>query len=94
MVAVLPFTWALMVLAVVAGFVMIVAYWLDIQDRTDLRPNAKIGWSAAVLVFPISIPLFALVGGARWPTLLKVAAFIPAVALGLFLLFVFGVLGV
>lgn len=89
----LPFAWALMVFAVVGGFVMIVAYWLDIQDRTDLRPNAKIGWSAAVLVFPISIPLYALVGGPHWPPLLKAAAFIPAIALTLFLLFVFGVLG-
>jgi hypothetical protein len=90
---VLPFVWAFMVLAVVAGFVMIVAYWLDVQDRPDLTPNARIGWSAAVLVFPISIPVYALVGGPQWPPLLKVAAFIPGVALGLFLLFVFGVLG-
>jgi hypothetical protein len=90
---VLPFVWALMVLAVVGGFVMIVAYWLDIQDRADLRPRAKMGWSAGILVFPISIPLYALLGGAQWPPLLKIAAFIPAIALTLFLLFVFGVLG-
>ncbi|HET9497785.1 MAG TPA: hypothetical protein VFP83_05610 [Candidatus Limnocylindria bacterium] len=89
----LPFVWALMVLAVVGGFVMIVAYWLDVQDRVDLRPRARMGWSAGILVFPISIPLYALFGGAQWPTLLKVAAFIPALALVLFLLFVFGVLG-
>jgi hypothetical protein len=82
-----------MVFAVVGGFVMIVAYWLDVQDRPDLKPGARMGWSAGILVFPISIPLYALVGGAQWPTLLKVAAFIPAVALVLFLLFVFGVLG-
>lgn len=82
-----------MVLAVVGGFVMIVAYWLDVQDRVDLRPRARMGWSAGILVFPISIPLYALFGGAQWPTLLKVAAFIPALALVLFLLFVFGVLG-
>jgi hypothetical protein len=90
---VLPFVWALMVLAVVAGFVMIVAYWLDIQDRQDLTPNARIGWSAGILVFPISIPVYALFGGPRWPLLLKVAAFIPAIALTLFLLFVLGILG-
>ena len=46
-----------MVLAVVAGFVMIVAYWLDVQDRPDLSPRARMGWSAAVLVFPVSIPV-------------------------------------
>jgi uncharacterized membrane-anchored protein len=89
----LPFVWALMVLAVVAGFVMIVAYWLDIQDRTDLSSRARIGWSAAIIVFPISIPLYAFLGGGEWPPLLRVASFIPAVALLLFLGFVLGVLG-
>lgn len=89
----LPFVWALMVLAVVAGFVMIVAYWLDIQDRADLKPRAKIGWSAGIIVFPISIPLYASFGGGRWPPLLRVASLIPGVALGLFLLFVLGVVG-
>ncbi|RPH34967.1 MAG: hypothetical protein EHM90_05155 [Chloroflexi bacterium] len=89
----LPFVWALMVFAVVGGFVMIVAYWLDIQDRVDLKPRARMGWSAGILVFPISIPLYALFGGAQWPPLLKIAAFIPAIALTLFLLFMFGVLG-
>jgi len=89
----LPFVWAAMVLAVVAGFVMIVAYWLDIQDRSDLSAGAKMRWSAGILVFPISIPLYALVGGPQWPPLLKVTAFIPTVALLLFLLFVLGVLG-
>lgn len=88
----LPFLWALMVLAVVAGFVMIVAYWLDVQDRPDLTPRARMGWSAAVLVFPVSIPAYALAGGPGWPPLLKIGAFVPAVALILFLLFVFGVL--
>ena len=89
----LPFVWALMVLAVVAGFVMIVAYWLDIQDRADLTPRTRIGWSAGILVFPISIPLYAFAGGGKWPPLLRVASLIPAAALLLFLLFVIGVLG-
>ena len=89
----LPVVWAAMVLAVVAGFVMIVAYWLDIQDRTDLRPRARIAWSAGILVFPLSIPLYAFVGGGGWPPLLRAASLIPAAALTLFLLFVFGVLG-
>jgi hypothetical protein len=89
----LPFVWAAMVLAVVAGFVMIVAYWLDIQDRTDLRPRARIAWSAAILVFPVSIPLYAFIGGGAWPRLLRAASVIPAVALTLFALFFLGVLG-
>jgi hypothetical protein len=49
-------------------------------------------WSAGILIFPVTVPLYAFVGGGRWPTLLKVASFTPAVALTLFLLFVFGVL--
>jgi hypothetical protein len=89
----LPFVWALMVLAVVAGFVMIVAYWLDIQDRGDLHPRARIAWSAGIIAFPISIPLYAFFGGGRWPPLLRAASLIPGSALGLFLLFVLGVVG-
>ncbi|MGH2488374.1 MAG: hypothetical protein ACRDFR_01975 [Candidatus Limnocylindria bacterium] len=89
----LAFVWAAMVLAVVAGFVMIVAYWLDIQDRTDLRPRARIAWSAGILIFPVSIPLYAFMGGGGWPPLLRAGSLIPAVALTMFLLFVLGVLG-
>ena len=89
----LPVEWALMVLAVVGGFEMIVAYWLDVEDRTDLRARAKIGWHAAVVVFPISIPIYAFRGGGGWPPLLRAASLVPAFALGLFLLFVFGVFG-
>ena len=89
----LPFVWAFMVLAVVAGFVMIVAYWLDVQDRPDLGRGAKMGWSAAVVIFPISIPLYAFRGGGGWPPMLRVASLIPGVALLLFLGFVFGALG-
>jgi uncharacterized membrane protein YagU involved in acid resistance len=88
-----PFIWAFMVLAVVAGFVMIVAYWLDVQDRADLGRGAKMGWSAGVLIFPISIPLYAFRGGGGWPLLLRVASLIPAVALLAFLGFFLGVLG-
>ena len=89
----LPFAWALMVLAVVAGFVMIVAYWLDVQDRPDLSPRARMGWSAAVLAFPVSIPSYAFFGGPGWPPLLRAASLIPGLALLLFLLFVFGAPG-
>jgi hypothetical protein len=89
----LPFVWAVMVLAVVAGFVMIVAYWLDIQDRTDLPARARIAWSAGIFVFPVSIPLYAFLGGGGWPPLLRAASLIPAAALTLFFLFFLGVLG-
>lgn len=87
----LPFIWTLFAVLAMAGFVMIAAYWLDVQDRSDLRARARIGWSAAVLLFPVSIPAYAFLGGPGWPAFLRVASLIPAVAVALFLGFVFGV---
>ena len=86
----LPFVWTLFVVLAVGGFLMIGAYWLDVQDRPDLTPRARIGWSAAVLVFPLSIPAYAFLGGPGWPLILRLASFIPAVALGLFFGFLLG----
>ena len=88
----LPFVWALMVLAVVGGFVMIVAYWLDVQDRPTSRRGRK--WAGR----PASSPSRSRSRSTRFvaaqlATAPQVASFIPAVALFLFLLFVFGVLG-
>lgn len=87
----LPFIWTLFAVLAMAGFVMIAAYWLDVQDRSDLRTRARIGWSAAVLLFPVSIPAYAFLGGPGWPAFLRLASLIPAVAVALFLAFVFGV---
>ena len=88
----LPFVWALMVLAVVGGFVMIVAYWLDVQDRPTSRRGRK--WAGRPGFSPSRSRSRSMRFVApRWPPLLRVASFIPAVALFLFLLFVFGVLG-
>jgi len=86
----LPFVWTLFVVLAVGGFLVIGAYWLDVQDRPDLSSRARIGWSAAVLVFPISIPAYAFLGGPGWPPLLRLASFVPAAALGLFFGFLFG----
>lgn len=86
----LPFIWTLFAVLAMAGFVMIAAYWLDVQDRGDLGWRARIGWSAAVLLFPLSIPTYAFLGGPGWPTFLRVASVIPAVAVALFLGFAFG----
>jgi len=69
---------------------MIAAYWLDVQDRPDLSPSARIGWSAATVVFPVSIPVYAFFGGPGWPLTLRLASFTPAVALALFFGFLFG----
>jgi hypothetical protein len=87
----LPVVWALFVVLAVGGFLMIAAYWLDVQDRPDLSPRARIGWSAAVLVFPVSIPVYAFLGGPGWPLTLRLSSFVPAIALAMFVGFLLGV---
>ena len=82
--------WALFAVLTLGAFLMIAAYWLDVQERPDLGTGARIGWSAAVLVFPVAIPAYAFLGGAGWPMFLRAASIVPAVALGLFFGFVFG----
>ena len=86
----LPVIWTVFAVLVVGAFLMIAAYWLDVQERPDLGTGARIGWSAAVLVFPISIPAYAFAGGAGWPTFMWVASVVPAAALALFAGFVVG----
>jgi hypothetical protein len=87
----LPVIWSLFAVLAVGGFLMIAAYWLDVQERPDLSGSARICWSAAVLLFPIAIPAYAFVGGPGWPSFLRVASLVPALAFALFLGFVFGV---
>ena len=87
----LPVIWAVFVILAVGGFLMIAAYWLDVQERPDLSTRARIAWSAAVLLFPISIPAYALAGGPGWPPFLRLASLVPAVALALFAGFVLGI---
>ena len=43
----LPVIWTVFAVLVVGAFLMIAAYWLDVQDRPDLAAGARIGWSAA-----------------------------------------------
>ena len=86
----LPVVWTLFAVLAVGAFLMIAAYWLDVQERADLGTGARIGWSAGVLAFPIAIPAYAFLGGAGWPTFLRAASLVPAVAVALFLAFVFG----
>jgi hypothetical protein len=87
----LPLIWTLFAVSAVAGFIVIAAYWLDLQDRVDLTRRQRIGWSAAALLFPIAIPMYAFFGGPRWPPFLRAASFVPALAVALFLGFVLGV---
>jgi hypothetical protein len=88
----LPLLWTVFVVLAVIGFGMIAAYWLDVQDRPDLSYWRRVGYSVAVIVFPVTIPLYAFSGGAQWPRVLRVAAFVPVVALALFFAFLFGVI--
>jgi hypothetical protein len=89
----LPLVWTLFAVLAVAGFLMIAAYWLDVQDRPDLSLRARIGWSAGIFLFPVTIPAYAFAGGPGWPVFLRIASLVPALALGLFLGFVFGAFG-
>ena len=86
----LPVIWTLFAVAAVGAFVVIAAYWLDVQDRPDLSFRARVAWSAGTLLFPLTIPAYAFLGGPGWPSGLRAAAFLPAVALLLFLGFLFG----
>jgi hypothetical protein len=86
----LPVIWTVFAVLVVGAFLMIAAYWLDVQERPDLGTRARIGWSAAVLVFPLSIPAYAFAGGPGWPVFMRVASVVPAAALALFAGFVLG----
>ncbi len=87
----LPLVWTAFAVLAVGGFLMIAAYWLDVQDRPDLGTGARIGWSAAVLLFPLSIPAYAFAGGPGWPLALRIGSIVPALAVALFLGFAFGV---
>ena len=86
----LPFVWTLFALSLVAAFLMVAAYWLDLGSRDDLSRRARFGWLAAILVFPVAIPVYAFTDGAAWPPLLRAAAFLPLLALFLFFGFLFG----
>jgi hypothetical protein len=87
---VLPVIWTIFALCTVGGFVTLAAYWLDVQDRPDLTFTAKVGWSLGIFLFPVMIPVYAFLGGPGWPRALKIAAFLPAVALALFVGFLTG----
>ena len=79
----LPVIWAVFTVCMVGGFLTIAAYWLDVQDRTDLTFRQRVAWSLGVLLFPLAIPAYALFGGPGWPRPLLIGAFLPALALAL-----------
>ena len=86
----LPLAWTVFAVLAVGGFLMVAAYWLDVQERPDLSVRARIGWSAAVVLFPLAIPAYAFAGGPGWPVFLRLASLVPALAVTLFVGFVVG----
>lgn len=84
-----PVLWTIFALLAVISFGMVAAYWLDVQDRDDISYWRRVGYSVAIVLFPITIPVYAMAGGPGWPRLLRIAAFIPIVALALFFAFLF-----
>jgi hypothetical protein len=88
----LPLIWTIFVLLAVISFVMVAAYWLDVQDRPELSFRRRVGLSMALAVFPLTIPLYANLGGAGWPRVMRIASFIPLIALALFATFLFGLI--
>jgi hypothetical protein len=86
----LPLIWGIFAICAVGGFLMLAAYWLDVQDRQDLTFRRRVAWSAGTFLFPLTIPIYAFSTGAGWPTFLRAAAFLPAAALALFLGFATG----
>ena len=89
----LPVIWTIFALATVGGFITIAAYWLDIQDRPDFTFRQKVAWSMGVFLFPVMVPVYAFWGWPGWPRALRIAAFLPAVALALFFAFLTGRFG-
>jgi hypothetical protein len=87
----LPVIWAIFAICAVGGFLTIAAYWLDVQDRPDFSLRRRVAWSAGVLLFPITVPAYAFLGGPGWPPFLRAVSLLPAVAVALFLGFVSGV---
>lgn len=89
----LPLAWTVFVVLAVISFGMIAAYWLDVQDRTDLPFWPRVAWSVAAILFPITIPVYAVAGHPGWPRSLRIGAFVPIVALALFFAFLFHLIG-
>ena len=87
----LPIIWALFAACTVGAFITVAAFWLDVQDRPDFSFRQRVAWSAGIFLFPLVIPIYALAGGPGWPRALRIAAFLPLVALALFFGFLIGI---
>lgn len=83
--------WTLFAVSAVGAFLMIAAYWLDVQDRHDFSFRQRVGWSFGTFLFPVSIPAYAFLGNAGWPPFLRAASLLPPIAVALFFGFLFGI---
>jgi hypothetical protein len=86
----LAVAWAIFAVCAVGAFLVLAAYWLDVQDRPDLSFRARVGWSVAIVAFPLTVPLYAFLGGPGWPPFLRAASLLPAVAVALLVGFFLG----
>jgi hypothetical protein len=86
----LAVAWAIFAVCAVGAFLVLAAYWLDVQDRPDLSFRARVGWSVAIVAFPLTVPLYAFLGGPGWPPFLRAASLLPAVAVALLVAFFLG----
>jgi hypothetical protein len=86
----LAVAWAIFAVCAVGAFLVLAAYWLDVQDRPDLSFRARVGWSVAIVAFPLTVPLYAFLGGPEWPPFLRAASLLPAVAVALLVAFFLG----
>jgi hypothetical protein len=86
----LAVAWAIFAVCAVGAFPVLAAYWLDVQDRPDLSFRARVGWSVAIVAFPLTVPLYAFLGGPGWPPFLRAASLLPAVAVALLVGFFLG----
>ena len=59
--------WSVFAVCAVGGFLMLAAYWLDIQDRPDLTFRRRVAWSAGTFLFPVTIPVYAFAAGPIGP---------------------------
>jgi len=87
---VLPVVWTIFALFVVGSFITIAAYWLRVQDRPAFPFRRRVAWSLGTVLFPVAIPAYAFLGGPGWPRALRIAAFLPAVAIVLLAGFITG----
>jgi hypothetical protein len=87
----IPVIWAVFAVSAVGAFVMIAAYWLDVQDRPDFSFRQRVAWSFGIFAFPLTIPAYAFLDNPGWPPFLRAASLLPPIALALFFGFLFNV---